>query len=182
MRERLLGPILREENAADVARKVLASIHAADANLSAMVDSMAATSNAMVPSGPTLGVAAKRFLDNRLHSKGRSGHTIDDYRRSLNGLQAILGNIRVAQITAKDIRSFRDCLATSGLYRMRNKFDDLKAGRGDRVLSHRTVVKHIKNVRTFFGWCLKEELIEKKPGCQHGSADGRSQSHHASAA
>lgn len=163
LRDRLLGPILREENAANMARKLLAATHASDTNIKAMVDSMASASNAMVPTGPTLGVAAKRFLENRLTFKGRSGHTIDDYGRSLKSLQIILGNQRLTQITSKDIRQFRDRLASSGLYRMRCRSDALKADRTDRSLSHRTIVKHVKNVRTFFNWCLKEELVENNP-------------------
>ena len=163
VRDRVLGPILREENAADVARNVLAAIQSSDSNLRAMVDHMTASSNALVPTGPTLSVAAKRFLENRQNFKGRSGHTIDDYRRTLNGLQTIIGNVRVVQISAKDIRAFRDRLVTSGTYRIRSKEEDLRAKKGERPLAPRTVVKHVKNIRTFFNWAMKEELVEKNP-------------------
>lgn len=162
IRDQVLGPLLQETDIGNIARRLLAQVQASDGRAQAMVESLGATSGVTLPSGPTLGEASRRFIENRRVFKANSLTTIKDYDCSLALIQKILGNVRMNQITAKDLRSVRDKLMQPGSFR---KFAHKTTGsrNPDRSLSPKTVVKYMKNFVTFFNWAIKEELVEKNP-------------------
>ena len=158
VRERILGPILREDAVAEVGRRLAAAISHADGTASSLADSLGAQHR-----GPTLRQAAKRFLENRRAMKARSAQTVEDYGRTLVAFEAVVGNPRLGAIESADVRRFRDRLLVVGRFWCRGGKVDLVEVPEDERLSHRTIVKAIKNLSTFLTWGVKEELIARNP-------------------
>ena len=89
--------------------------------------------------------------------------TVEDYGRTLVAFEAVVGNPRLGAIESADVRRFRDRLLVVGRYWCRGGEVDLAEVPEEERLSHRTVVKAIKNLSTFLVWAVKEEVIPRNP-------------------
>jgi hypothetical protein len=163
VRDQVLGPLLQETEIGNIARRLMAQVQMSDGRAQAMIESLGETSGVTLPSGPTLSEAGKRFIENRRVFKGNCLRSIEDYTCTLALIQRILGNVRIKQIEAKDLRSIRDKLMLPGSFRKYAAKKTTGSRNPDRSMSAKTVVKHMKNLVTFFNWAIKEELIDKNP-------------------
>lgn len=155
IRDRILNPILGEKLVADVGRKLIASIKQADETGRTMVAMANEELNRSTPIGPKLHEVGAKFLVNRRDFKGRSGHTLDDYQRTLIAFEKVISNLHVEAIEPKHVRQFREQLLLVGVRWLRGNEPDLSTAPMEERLTARTVVKMIKNLITFFNWALK---------------------------
>ena len=163
IRDRIMSPIFHEGQVADIGRTLIASVKQADATGKALVALADKELNRSTPTGPTIREAAQRFVANRRDFKGRSGHTLDDYQRTLTAFEKVVSNLHLEMIEPKHVREFRDRILLVGKRWNRGAEPDLSEVAAAERLTARTVVKQIKNLITFFNWALKEELVQRNP-------------------
>jgi integrase len=163
IRDRILPQLLAEIQTGAVARNLIATVSAADENGADLLARANRELGMPVSTGPTLSESAARFIENRRDLKKRSGHTVDDYARSLAAFQRVVGDVPLVQITSKDLRGYRDTLRQVGRRWCRGGAVAVTAVDAEKRLSARTVVKTIKNLITFFNWAVREELIDRNP-------------------
>lgn len=72
-------------------------------------------------------------------------------------------NLHLEAVEPQHVRKFRDRLMLVGTRWNRGSEPDLTTAPKEDRLTARTVVKHIKNLITFFNWAVKEELIQRNP-------------------
>ena len=163
IRDRILTPLQAQGVTSEIARLILSQAYQSDELSRRLLDCAKEEMKIITPTGPTLAVASKRFIENRRTFKRRTGHTVYDYTRSLEALQAVVGNITLTEITKQHIRDFRDKLGLLGRYWSRGEKVSLQTAEEKDRISPKTVHKMVKNISTFLNWCMKEDLIDRNP-------------------
>lgn len=120
---------------------------------------------------PRLSDQIKIYIED-MKRANRSIKGVEESRFSLELFQGLVGDKRVLEVGASDVRAFMNALERYPSNASKNKeFDGLTpkeilalAENGNyETLGPRTKAKHFEKIRAFFNACVLEELMEKNP-------------------